>query len=978
MRDSELIHRAVSTLTHRGLRLGFNSMTADFDLGQRKQQTASLALAEWQQKGPFKPFLKWCRIAMCRRSLKDALLSIKLRGLRVGINSWLDLIDEQARSLELRRSSLATMFDRRLRSGANAWIDFTHVRASRIRHLRTGLSIMRTRGLRRGLNSWVERYEERRRRRAMRWLSGSTFKHHSLGVFFEILKDVRTTRKDARQLTKVAASRWRHSAPLGPWLKWRALGEFRALRRRALQARRRRDIASWLALLLIYSMASKERERRVHAYRADALQSRARRLLHCWQLYARVHAVVHEKLVRATRAFRARGLQHGTRRWLALVALREYMSNLHRKAMGGLSYGRARRGVRMWKALAVARIDGRKRKRAALSLLLWRYLEVGFGRWACEYRSRARRRVLTTLKQGAARTRDTLACWYAWVRHSVRGISPVTLETAQSQTADLFRSLSHEKMSRGAYMWWRSWRRLRFFSRTNRRAGLQRRWLMVWRAQAKRLFAMAAKAAMRENLTLTSSLAAATSGHGVQAEELATLTREIARIGAEGDGLRAQLRDVREAAARADQAAADEAAAIRAALVKSQAQVAAAVKEKEDLRQAHASSETGAQDKLLAARRSMEEQHREKLAEAMRSVDEARHEKEEAARRAAAALRESEEVSREKDIRIAALKVALEEARKVADTWASQPPRRVEPLITELPPPAPPPAPPAPPPPQPQPQPLRAPTSPPQPPPPPAPPPPLPQQPLYTPTHHQLQHHHSLQHSSYASSELDAYELPPPSPVIAPVMLSGEPGPNGMVPVATLSVDPGGNAVTAKLHLDEGYPEQRLPTRSPHPSRTPSRLSPRASPGRGRSPSPRRTDAAQPTNASRGWRMQFSPDWKKDSDAQGWYDFKNSMRGVTGAAHKPWGGVNEYVARKYTETVNGNGHSNGNSHASRSVSPRWQPSWRSTSPRSEGETRRGQSPPPWKDAPENTSAYRSGFAWSQHEFPGGHYKDVKM
>ena len=40
MRDSELIHRAVSTLTHRGLRLGFNSITADFDLGQREAKLA--------------------------------------------------------------------------------------------------------------------------------------------------------------------------------------------------------------------------------------------------------------------------------------------------------------------------------------------------------------------------------------------------------------------------------------------------------------------------------------------------------------------------------------------------------------------------------------------------------------------------------------------------------------------------------------------------------------------------------------------------------------------------------------------------------------------------------------------------------------------------------------------------------------------------------------------------------------------------
>ena len=48
----------------------------------------------------------------------------------------------------------------------------------------------------------------------------------------------------------------------------------------------------------------------------------------------------------------------------------------------------------------------------------------------------------------------------------------------------------------------------------------------------------------------------------------------------------------------------------------------------------------------------------------------------------------------------------------------------------------------------------------------------------------------------------------------------------------------------------------------------------------------------------------------------------------------------------------------------------------SSSPRSRAST---VAAPPYgaHDAEAHTSAYRSGFAWSQHEFPGEHYKALR-
>ena len=99
--------------------------------------------------------------------------------------------------------------------------------------------------------------------------------------------------------------------------------------------------------------------------------------------------------------------------------------------------------------------------------------------------------------------------------------------------------------------------------------------------------------------------------------------------------------------------------------------------------------------------------------------------------------------------------------------------------------------------------------------------------------------------------------------------------------------------------------------------------------------------------------MQFSPDWKHDAEASSWHDFKNSLRGRTAAVHKPWVKVNRLIAGQ---------DSPGRSAAStRLATPSSPP--------------RGPADGTWKDDPQKTIVYRSGLAYTQHQLPGGHYRD---
>ena len=162
----------------------------------------------------------------------------------------------------------------------------------------------------------------------------------------------------------------------------------------------------------------------------------------------------------------------------------------------------------------------------------------------------------------------------------------------------------------------------------------------------------------------------------------------------------------------------------------------------------------------------------------------------------------------------------------------------------------------------------------------------------------------------------------------------------GITPVATLHV-----------HL-ESEPQSLMS--SPvevFNSRSPASRSAPSSGRRSRASSPR------PTAASRGWRMSFSPDWKHDADAAGWMESRRAMIGRTAAKHTPW--VQSRSPPRVSEHHD-------------------TPSQYRRLKHELSAAERGMAaiplPVPATD-PNTRLEHRNGFAWSQHAFEGGHYKE---
>ena len=99
---------------------------------------ASLAVAEWQQRGPRRAWLKWQSVASHRRAVRGALISLMMRGLRAGLNAWVDLVVQLAVSRRLIQSGVSALVMRHARMAFSSWHQFASERANALLALLEG------------------------------------------------------------------------------------------------------------------------------------------------------------------------------------------------------------------------------------------------------------------------------------------------------------------------------------------------------------------------------------------------------------------------------------------------------------------------------------------------------------------------------------------------------------------------------------------------------------------------------------------------------------------------------------------------------------------------------------------------------------------------------------------------------------------------------------------------------------------------
>ena len=426
VRKLRLMERALRKLAFRSQGRGFNSMREAWRSRRGALTSMSRAVAEWQNKGPIKPWLKWRRVARCRRQLLTGLRSTMHRGLRLGLNSWLDVVSARERAQELRRVSVSAFLDRRSRQGMNTWIEYCASAEEARRKLQRGVGAFLNRLLRHFWNSYTDiaRQNVRKLRLMERALRKLAFRSQGRG--FNSMREAWRSRRGALTSMSRAVACWQNKGLVRPWRTWNDISKLHGKRLSAVvchvrHARRQgfraiRRVAGERAWRLgLVSRAVRERGAR-----------RARIRLRAWLEYAKNRTASFVCLLRAVNSYRVRLLTRGVRGWQRHSERNEFRRRLWAMGIAGCTRGRCKRATLAWAKLTAVRLADAKVRRAAFSNLRRHMLGGGFRAWCVEFRSRRRRRSLAELKCKVEGTRLSVVYFHCWAqkRASTPGIHP--------------------------------------------------------------------------------------------------------------------------------------------------------------------------------------------------------------------------------------------------------------------------------------------------------------------------------------------------------------------------------------------------------------------------------------------------------------------------------------------------------------------------------------------------------------------------
>ena len=233
------------------------------------------AAATLRSRGKRAALNTWLEMAGDRTTalsrLDAAARSLRNRGLRAALNGWTMTHSQRCEALHALRRAASGFRQRGLRAAANTWFSARAERVEALRQLRRAAGSLRQRGLRASLNTWVallrERAEARRRLRETVAAFGGGGKRRGFFKWQSATLGARRARVEQRALDRrqfgyallpggvprhVIELVLRRSTGLShSWERWRALGELPKVERAAAGRRRRgslrRGLSAWVA-----------------------------------------------------------------------------------------------------------------------------------------------------------------------------------------------------------------------------------------------------------------------------------------------------------------------------------------------------------------------------------------------------------------------------------------------------------------------------------------------------------------------------------------------------------------------------------------------------------------------------------------------------------------------------------------------------------------------------------------------------------
>ena len=146
--------KAAGSLRNRGMRSAFNGWSecaAELSENQRKLKAAASAFTGNNVR---KAWMSWLDASSQQLAMRRAVSSIIHRGMRLGFNAWRQNAEELKAGQSAMRIAIASIANRPLRGALNGWLEFVEIAHADQRRLRGAVTSMMQRELRQGFNSW--------------------------------------------------------------------------------------------------------------------------------------------------------------------------------------------------------------------------------------------------------------------------------------------------------------------------------------------------------------------------------------------------------------------------------------------------------------------------------------------------------------------------------------------------------------------------------------------------------------------------------------------------------------------------------------------------------------------------------------------------------------------------------------------------------------------------------------------------------
>ena len=448
--------QSINSLVAQSLRSGVNTWCFYVQASHDGRQHRTRASSGWKHRGQRRAWIAWCSTAVHWRMLRRALGIVFGSGRRRALNTWRGFASGRTENLRRLRSMVSTVRSRNLWLALGAWRSQRQAEAAAKNRRHYGASLFRVRWQRWGMNRWMEVARGRREVLSMMGRAAAAIASRGSLASLSAWREFTAAHAEAVRTMRAVASTLVARRVRRGWNRWLAASAHWQMLRRSLANSIGRGRRRALSTWRVYANDRADCTRRLRSSSLAMMNIQLRVGINAWRSYGRTRREAMRMLKKMVTARFYRQL------WRCFTVWLRERNSLHSartridRALRNALRNRLRRATNSWLANATARTGSLRKIRACIVTLRARETAMLWRQWRGKCRERARHRSLFRMLHGSSTTRELFGSFQMWVRV----VAPTTslARTLNDTRVAAGRRFLSDRGTRRLRVAWQAWR----------------------------------------------------------------------------------------------------------------------------------------------------------------------------------------------------------------------------------------------------------------------------------------------------------------------------------------------------------------------------------------------------------------------------------------------------------------------------------------------------------------------------------------